>query len=162
MASLNERERRFVSAYLTTCNGNATKAAITAGYAESGAGVQGNRLLKRAHVQAAITQKLDKADLRTEAILARLGRLVHAEPDRISGADINTAARTILQVNGALKDKQSDSRITVNIGFLSNSTKPTVTVSEEVFDATTNTVVMPAESVVMPPIAQLTDSEGDT
>lgn len=45
--------------------------------------------------------------------------MVHSEPEKVTGADIVGASKVILQVNGALKDKQPGSGITVQIGFLS-------------------------------------------
>ena len=51
--ALTAQQRRFVAAY----QGNATEAAIAAGYAKSGAHVQGNRLLNNANVRTAIKQR---------------------------------------------------------------------------------------------------------
>ncbi len=53
---LTTLQRRFVDAY----KGNATEAAIAAGYAESGAAVQGNRLLRNANIFAAIEKRAER------------------------------------------------------------------------------------------------------
>lgn len=51
---LNERERRFVDAYMGAAAGNGTQAAITAGYARNSAKVTASRLLTKANVSDAI------------------------------------------------------------------------------------------------------------
>lgn len=126
---MNPQRERFVRAYLTEANGNATQAAIQAGYSPKTAAQSASRLLKREDVRQAIGQKLERADLRTEARLRRLGLIADHEPEDISASDVIAANKLILQVNGALKDKASDSRITVNIGFLTPQS-PTVEVIE--------------------------------
>lgn len=50
--ALTERQSRFVQHFLAS--GNATQAAIQAGYAESGASVEGARLLANAKIRAAV------------------------------------------------------------------------------------------------------------
>lgn len=55
---LNERERRFVEAYMGACAGNATTAAIQAGYSKKTARKQGSRLLTKADIRAAIDQRV--------------------------------------------------------------------------------------------------------
>lgn len=54
---LLERERRFVEHYMGRCEGNATEAAIAAGYGKKGAAVQGTRLLRKAKIQAALEDR---------------------------------------------------------------------------------------------------------
>jgi phage terminase small subunit len=115
---VNPQQLKFVHAYLGEANGNGTKAAISAGYSQRSASVIASQLLRRPDVRDAIEKRLDKADIRTDAILKRLGRIVHSEPKDITTSDVIGASKLLLQVNGALKDKASDSRITVNIGFL--------------------------------------------
>jgi phage terminase small subunit len=53
---LSERERRFVDAYMTL-DGNATKAAIAAGYSAKSARHQASRLLTKRNIRAAIDQR---------------------------------------------------------------------------------------------------------
>lgn len=119
---MNQQQRAFLNAFLTEAKGNATKAAILAGYSERTAAQIGSRLLKHPEVSAAIESKLEKHDIRTDAILRRLGRIAHAEPKTLTGTDVIGASRLILQVNGALKEKDAGTgRITVNIGFLSTA-----------------------------------------
>jgi phage terminase small subunit len=52
---LSERERVFVEAYMGEASGNATKAALRAGYSEKNARQQGSRLLTKANIQHAIS-----------------------------------------------------------------------------------------------------------
>lgn len=56
-ANLSERERRFVEAYMGKAAGNATKAAILAGYSKATARKQGSRLLTKGNIQAAIAAR---------------------------------------------------------------------------------------------------------
>ena len=73
MAKLTPRQANFISEYLKT--GNATRAAIDAGYPESSAHVTGARLLKNAKVKAAVGDRLHTAGLTVERVLLELMRL---------------------------------------------------------------------------------------
>ncbi len=68
---LTPKRQRFVAEYLIDLN--ATQAAIRAGYAESGARVEGARLLANANVQLAVAKRAlvlaEKADLSVEWVL---------------------------------------------------------------------------------------------
>src|SRR4051794_29639265 len=55
-AKLNERQRRFIDFYVGEARGNATRAATMAGYSPRGAFLQGHRMLRKAHIRAAIEQ----------------------------------------------------------------------------------------------------------
>jgi hypothetical protein len=57
-ASLTPKQACFVQEYLTDLN--ATAAAIRAGYSPKTAGAQGEQLLKKAHVSAAISEAMVK------------------------------------------------------------------------------------------------------
>lgn len=57
---LSEQEAAFVRALMGEARGQRARAAILAGYAEKGAAVQANRLLNRAHVQAAIRRAQER------------------------------------------------------------------------------------------------------
>lgn len=127
---MNAQRQRFVNAYLGEAKGNGAKAAIIAGYSEKAARQIASRLLTYADVREAIGRRLEREDIRTDAILKRLGKIAHSEPEKVTAGDVVAASKVILQVNGALKEKSSDSRITVNIGFL-GSHKPSVQVIEE-------------------------------
>lgn len=118
-------------AYLGEAKGNAAKAAILAGYSEKAARQIGSRLLTYADVQQAVGERVQKADLSTQARLHKLGILADTVPDKVTGADVLRANELILKVNGALKDKQSDARITVNIGFLT-AAPPTLSITEAI------------------------------
>jgi len=61
-ASLTERERRFIDAFLGTCSGNGTRAARAAGYGAAGARVRACRLLTKANVGAAIAARVDRRE----------------------------------------------------------------------------------------------------
>lgn len=60
---LNEMQKAFVLAYVsgTGTAGNATKAAVAAGYSEHSARVQGQQQLAKSHVQAAIQREQRRA-----------------------------------------------------------------------------------------------------
>ena len=64
MNKLTARQERFVSEYLIDLN--ATQAAIRAGYAKSGARVEGTRLLANAKVSAAVAKGCAKQEQRAE------------------------------------------------------------------------------------------------
>lgn len=137
---MTPKRRAFVNAYLGDAKGNGTKAAISAGYSEKTAGQAASQLLKRPEVRAAIGLRLKKADIATDKVLERLGRIVHSEPAEVKAADIVNASKVILQVSGDLQDKRSDAgRITVNIGFL-NQTPAAIDITD-------------STSLVMPPRA---------
>lgn len=128
---MNTRRRAFVNAYLGEAKGNGTKAAIIAGYSEATAAQAASRMLRQPDVQKALETRLENADLKTDAILKRLGRIIHAEPKDIKGADIVNASKLVLQVNGDLHEKSDSSRVVVNIGFLNPSDpQPVVQVIE--------------------------------
>lgn len=55
---MNAKQARFVAEYLK--DGNATQAAIRAGYSENGAGVQGHNLLKNPKIAEAIAKAQEK------------------------------------------------------------------------------------------------------
>ena len=65
MLKLPRKRARFVAEYVLTLNG--TQAAISAGYSEHGAAVQGHRLLSDANVQAAIQEAIAERNRRTQA-----------------------------------------------------------------------------------------------
>jgi len=146
------QHQAFVNAYLGEAKGNGTKAAIIAGYSAHTAGVQASQLLKRKDIQEAVRQRLDRADLRTQARLERLGKIADHEPESITAADVIHANKLILQVNGALKEKHSEPRITVNIGFLQQpQSQPAIEVTTEAraIDASTDNPGMPASAQVL-------------
>ncbi len=70
--SMTPKQRRFVEEYLVDLN--ATQAAIRAGYAKSGASVEGTRLLSNAKVAAAVAaaqaKRAERADLTADEVLA--------------------------------------------------------------------------------------------
>jgi phage terminase small subunit len=129
--SLSLKQQAFITAYLGEAKGNATQAAIMAGYSEKAASQVAHQVLRTPKVAEAIQARLDVHDIRTEAILKRLAKLAYSTPDKVTGADVIGASKVILQVNGALKDKSHEhSGITVNIGFLTpgQTTPSTITI----------------------------------
>lgn len=68
---LTFKEQRFVDAYVGTAMGNASKAAIMAGYSERSAGELGRRLLKKVDIKAAISERVNEYAMSAEEILAR-------------------------------------------------------------------------------------------
>ncbi|WP_243546201.1 terminase small subunit [Pseudodesulfovibrio tunisiensis] len=85
-AQLTARQRAFVQEYLVDLN--ATQAAIRAGYSKRSAYSQGQRLLKKAEIQAAIREELEKRTERTQItqdyvlknIVSIVERCMQAEP----------------------------------------------------------------------------------
>lgn len=79
---LTQKERRFVDAFLGSCNGNGSEAAIAAGYAPGSARVTASRLLTKANIKAAVDARNAKAEEKSIAsaderdkILSGLARL---------------------------------------------------------------------------------------
>lgn len=93
-AKAAERRALFIQAYIAN-GGNATQAAITAGFAPNSADVTGARLLKDARVSKVIDQSRGKTIAAAEAItgvsvertLRELGRIVHVDPRRFFKED---------------------------------------------------------------------------
>ncbi|WWT39843.1 hypothetical protein [Microcystis phage Mwe-JY25] len=80
-ATLTDRERRFVEAYLL--NPDATKAAIAAGYSPRGAASTGHDVLHRPRVSEAIAKEMEERARRTridaDALLTRLAEEADAD-----------------------------------------------------------------------------------
>ncbi len=90
-----EKEWRFVLNY-PRCKMNGTRAAILAGYAESGAPQQAQRLLKKAHVKKALEEWLAKInediDISAERVLQEIAKLAFANMgDYVTVQDDGTA-----------------------------------------------------------------------
>lgn len=88
---LTLKERRFLDAYLGSCNGNATAACRAAGYAGSDKvlGVQGVRLLRKARIAEAVAKRNAKAEEKgiaaaeeRDTILSGIARLTDAADRR--------------------------------------------------------------------------------
>lgn len=74
---INSRQLAFINEYVKTLN--ATQSAISAGYSESGARVQGHRLLNTPHIRERIDKELkmraDECKVDTDLILTHLKEL---------------------------------------------------------------------------------------
>lgn len=85
---LTIKQQRFVSEYLL--DSNATQAAIRAGYSPKTAEQQGCRLLRNAHVQAAVGTKtekiLNKLEVTAERVLKERARLAFLDPRKFLDA----------------------------------------------------------------------------
>jgi phage terminase small subunit len=83
-------KRRLFVEELITNGGNATHAAIAAGYAPHSAGVTGSRLLKDANVREAVREAeeraLDSAKLSADRVLQELERAIFADPRKLYDA----------------------------------------------------------------------------
>ncbi len=90
----DERALLFVEAFISN-GGNATQAAIAAGYTPKSAGQQGSRMSKVPHILSMIKARQDelstKYKLTTESVIAELDKIVHAD------------LRTILNDDGSIK-----------------------------------------------------------
>lgn len=85
-----ERKSLFIEAFIAN-GGNATQAAISAGYSEKTAYSQGNRLLKDVEIKQQLSKRQEKLALKysldTESVLQELARMVYADPRRAFGPD---------------------------------------------------------------------------
>ena len=77
---LSYKERQFVAYYLGVSNGNATDAAVRAGYGSTrdSACTLGLRLLGKVGIRAAIDAKMDQVAMAQDEILARLSDIASA------------------------------------------------------------------------------------
>jgi len=84
------RRSLFIEAYIAN-GGNATQAAIAAGYSVRDARNRGLRLLKEADIGRQISQRAEKLatkyELTTESVIAELSKIVHADPRKMFSAD---------------------------------------------------------------------------
>lgn len=87
---LTPKEEIFVREFLAS--GNATKAAIAAGYSPASAGVTGSKLLKKAKVSAELTnlrkKLLDKLEISAEKVLQGLAELAFFDPRKLFEQEI--------------------------------------------------------------------------
>lgn len=99
-SSLTPKQQRFVEEYLV--DGNATQAAIRAGYAESGAHVEGARLLKNAKIAELVAKGrsavTERAQMDAAWVLAKQGELYAAAIKDGTAAALNVAARVLRDV----------------------------------------------------------------
>lgn len=125
---LSPMRKAFVNAYLGEANGNATKAAIMAGYSENGARQQASQLLTCTDIQEALGRRIAKAQMSADESLIEVSEMARAavDPKSIRAQDKLKANELLLKVYGKLQDKRDDgsSRVTVNIGFLSANGQP--------------------------------------
>lgn len=71
--ALNLQQAKFLNHYLK--HGNATKAAISAGYSEESAGQIGHTLLKNVEIAQAVEKALKKLEITAENILGEIAKL---------------------------------------------------------------------------------------
>lgn len=147
------RQKRFVKALLGDANGNATKAAIAAGYSAKTAHASASRLLKSAGVQKALEQASSKCDVSVEDAMQNLGAIASTTPEKVTAADVITANKVILQVKGALQPKQQGSGITVNIGFIAEPGQPPALTIEHHNRDASETLVMASHGAPALPAA---------
>ncbi len=85
-----DRRHAFVEAYITN-GGNATQAALTAGFAPKSAYSQGHNLLKHRETIRMLEERrknlAQKYELTTENVLKSLAQAVHFDPRRLYNAD---------------------------------------------------------------------------
>lgn len=89
-ASAADKRKAFVEAYLSN-GGNATDAALQAGYTKSGAPKQGYRMSKDPLILSELdkrrTQVAVKLELNTEQTIREIKRLAFSDPRRITNED---------------------------------------------------------------------------
>ncbi len=93
---LNDRERRFVDAYMGSCSGNATQAAKAAGYSAKTARVQGPRLLSRVAVAAELAKRADRA---TQTAIADADERDRRLTEILRDVDAGNAIRAAHELN---------------------------------------------------------------
>lgn len=85
---LNLKQKAFVEAYVRN-GGNATQAALTAGYSPKTADQQGHALLKNPKVSSALSGRIEKVvgklEISTERILQERARLAFYNPMKLAG-----------------------------------------------------------------------------
>ena len=107
---LNYRQRRFVSEYSTSLNGNA--AAIKAGYSKKTARVTAAQLLAKPNIKAAVektqARRLTRADITAERVLTEIASVGFAElkPEDVKPGDKLSALNTLARHLGLLVDKR--------------------------------------------------------
>jgi phage terminase small subunit len=83
---LNPKQKAFIEHYLRN-GGNATQAAISAGYSEKTAYAQGSRLLSHVEISAALAKRAEKTvqklEITTERILQERARLAFFDPRKL-------------------------------------------------------------------------------
>lgn len=86
---LTPKQAVFIAEYLV--DGNATRAAIAAGFAASSADVTGARLLKNAKVSKTLAlrhaRRVDKLEITAERVLGELAKLAFYDPGKLFGED---------------------------------------------------------------------------
>ncbi len=119
------RRQRFVEAYLGEAAGNAAEAARLAGYSVHTARSAGSRLLTLANVKADIADRqkalAEQSGYSAERVIQRLASIADAPValKDIRASDQVKALELLGKAHGLFQEKErADSRITVNIGFL--------------------------------------------
>ena len=82
---LTPKRQAFVTAYLR--DGNATQAAIAAGYSAKTAKSTGSRMLTFADVQEAVGARLERVGITAERVLEELGKIAFVAMDAGAAAD---------------------------------------------------------------------------
>ena len=88
-AKLTPKQAMFIAEYLV--DGNATRAAIAAGFSPRSAEVTGARLLKNSKVAKALAlrhaRRVDKLEITAERVLGELAKLAFFDPGKLFDAD---------------------------------------------------------------------------
>ena len=91
MKKLNPKQERFIQEYLGNAKGNATQAAINAGYSAKTAQEQGSRLLTNEAVQIAINERQqalrEKTNISQERIVEEYARTAFLDPRKFFDED---------------------------------------------------------------------------
>ena len=120
---MNTKRQRFVDAFTGEAAGNASKAAVIAGYSEKTAGQIGYALLKNVEVRQAVDaaqkQRSEQAGIASERILEEVSKIATAEV-KVRAGDKMKALELLGKYRKLWDDKQQSSNagITVNIGFI--------------------------------------------
>ncbi len=105
---INPRRAKFIDQYLI--HGNATKAAVEAGYGAAGAAVTATRLLKNANVagviQARQREDADQLGITRQQVLVALQKAYELAREQMNPAAMVQAAREIAKLLGFYAPQQ--------------------------------------------------------
>jgi len=111
---LNPNQRKFVAEYIVS--GNATQAAIAAGYSAKTAGSQGERLLRHAEISGALAEARAKLEIKTEItqerVLAELALLAFSSVDHYEVDELGNVTAKADAPKGAMRAISSIKRKT--------------------------------------------------
>ena len=136
---LSQRHSRFLQTYLET--GNATQAAIAAGYSEKSARACGTRLAAKPHIRAAIEREIENRGITAQYVLDSLKTI--ADDPKTRNSD-RIASLTLLGKHLKLFSEQVDVNVTHDLADRVAQARQRVT-SQEHYATTEPLPALPAD-----------------